>query len=113
MTNVQSYQDICYGQVYKNICNIFKEHELDPNSVCKESLLTAADGKTYRTKYYNLDVIISVGYRVKSIAGTRFRQWATIDDTVYHIGASLKDLGKKWFGFNRMEWTTDELLSKI
>ncbi len=36
-----------------------------------------------------------------------------IDDTVYHVGASLKDLGKKWFGFNRMEWTTDELLSKI
>jgi len=96
-----------------HIGNIFKEHELDPNSVCKESLLTAADGKTYRTKYYNLDVIISVGYRVKSIAGTRFRQWVTIDDTVYHIGASLKDLGKKWFGFNRMEWTTDELLSKI
>ena len=60
-----------------HIGNVFKEHELDPNSVCKESLLTAADGKTYRTKYYNLDVIISVGYRVKSIAGTRFRQWAT------------------------------------
>ena len=36
-----------------------------------------------------------------------------IDDTVYHIGASLKDLGKKWFAFSRMEWTTDELLSKI
>ena len=36
-----------------------------------------------------------------------------IDDTVYHVGASLKDLGKKWFGFNRMEWNTDELLSKI
>ena len=40
-------------------------------------------------------------------------RWLCIDDTVYHIGASLKDLGKKWFGFNRMEWTTDELLSKI
>ena len=59
-----------------HIGNIFKEHELEPDSVCKESLLTAADGKTYRTKFYNLDVIISVGYRVKSVIGTRFRQWA-------------------------------------
>lgn len=47
--------------------------ELDEVSVCKESLLTAADGKKYRTKFYNLDVIISVGYRVKSQRGTQFR----------------------------------------
>ncbi len=45
-------------------------------SVCKESLLTAADGKRYKTKFYSLDVIISVGYRVKSIRGTQFRIWA-------------------------------------
>jgi hypothetical protein len=57
--------------------NVFKEGELDEISVSKESLLTAADGKQYRTKYYNLDVIISVGYRVKSLRGTHFRQWAT------------------------------------
>lgn len=44
--------------------------------VVKESLTTAADGKKYKTKFYNLDVIISVGYRVKSPIGTRFRQWA-------------------------------------
>ncbi|MCC8113624.1 MAG: virulence RhuM family protein [Bacteroidales bacterium] len=56
--------------------NIFKEGELDADSVVKESLTTAADGKRYRTKYYNLDVIISVGYRVKSLRGTQFRQWA-------------------------------------
>ena len=56
--------------------NIFKENELSPNSVVKDSLTTAADGKKYRVKYYNLDVIISVGYRVKSIRGTQFRQWA-------------------------------------
>lgn len=56
--------------------NIFKEGELDANSVVKENLTTASDGKKYRTKYYNLDVIISVGYRVKSIRGTQFRQWA-------------------------------------
>ena len=56
--------------------NIFKEKELSPDSVVKESLTTAADGKKYRVKYYSLDVIISVGYRVKSIRGTQFRQWA-------------------------------------
>ncbi len=59
-----------------HIRNIFNEGELDEDSVCKESLRTAADGKKYRTKLYNLDVIISVGYRVKSIVGTKFRQWA-------------------------------------
>ena len=56
--------------------NIFKEKELSPNLVVKDSLTTATDGKKYRVKYYNLDVIISVGYRVKSIRGTQFRQWA-------------------------------------
>ncbi len=50
---------------------------MDSNSVVKDSLTTASDGKKYKTKYYNLDVIISVGYRVKSLRGTQFRQWAT------------------------------------
>jgi len=59
-----------------HLSNIFKENELEENSVCKESLLTAKDGKKYKTKLYNLDVIISVGYRVKSIRGTQFRIWA-------------------------------------
>ena len=59
-----------------HIRNIFKEGELEEHSVCKESLLTAADRKRYKTKLYSLDVIISVGYRVKSIRGTQFRQWA-------------------------------------
>ena len=59
-----------------HIKNIFKEGELDEALVCKDFLLTAADGKKYRTKLYNLDVIISVGYRVKSKRGTQFRIWA-------------------------------------
>ena len=59
-----------------HINNIFKEGELSRNSVVKEYLTTAADGKTYKTKYFNLDVIISVGYRVKSKRGTQFRIWA-------------------------------------
>jgi len=57
--------------------NIFKEKELAEDSVVKESLTTAADGKSYQTKFYNLDAIISVGYRVKSAVATRFRIWAT------------------------------------
>jgi len=60
-----------------HIQNIFSEKELDENSVVKYFLTTAADGKNYRTKFYSLDMIISVGYRVKSHVATRFRQWTT------------------------------------
>ena len=56
--------------------NIFYEKELDENSVVKENLTTAKDGKNYKTKFYNLDLIIAVGYRVKSVRGTQFRIWA-------------------------------------
>jgi hypothetical protein len=63
--------------VSMHIRNVFAEGELQADSVVKESLTTAADGKNYATKYYNLDVIISVGYRVKSLRGTQFRIWAT------------------------------------
>jgi len=59
-----------------HINNIFKENELDKFSVVKDYLTTAKDGKAYCTKHYNLDVIISVGYRVKSLWGTQFRIWA-------------------------------------
>ncbi len=59
-----------------HIANIFKEGELEALSAGKDSLLTAIDGKKYKTKLYNLDVIISVGYRVKSKTGTHFRIWA-------------------------------------
>jgi len=64
------------NNVTLHISNIFKEGELERDSVCKESLLTAADGKAYKNIFYNLDVIISVGYRVKSKRGTQFRIWA-------------------------------------
>lgn len=59
-----------------HIKNIFDEHELNESSVVKENLTTAKDGKKYKIKFYNLDLIISVGYRVKSIRGTQFRIWA-------------------------------------
>ena len=64
------------NNITMHIKNIFAEGELEEKSVSKESLLTAKDGKNYKTKFYNLDVIISVGYRVKSIRSTQFRIWA-------------------------------------
>lgn len=63
--------------VTKHLRNVFAEGELERHSVCANFAHTAADGKTYQVEHYNLDVIISVGYRVKSVQGTRFRQWAT------------------------------------
>jgi len=61
----------------KHINNIFNETELEESSVVAKFATTANDGKVYQVEHYNLDVIISVGYRVKSVRGTQFRQWAT------------------------------------
>jgi hypothetical protein len=61
----------------QHLKSIFAESELLQNSVVKDSFTTAADGKNYATRFYNLDAIISVGYRVKSAVATRFRIWAT------------------------------------
>ena len=61
----------------KHVRTIFKEGELQKESVWAKFAYTASDGKTYQVDYYNLDVIISVGYRVKSVQGTKFRIWAT------------------------------------
>ena len=189
-----------------HIGNIFSEGELEEQAVRKESLLTAADGKKYRTKLYNLDIIISVGYRVKSQRGTKFRQWANkvikeymlqgyaihreisslsqrlderidkqiaysnekfdkiqstladhqqkidffvqtslppkvgvffdgqvfdatplaveqfsrshdrfliVDDTVYHLGASLKDMGRKWCAIMQMVISKDIIMKQL
>lgn len=63
--------------ITKHLNNIFKEGELLRESVCAKFARTADDGKTYQTQFYNLDVIISVGYRVKSQRGVQFRQWVT------------------------------------
>ncbi len=92
-----------------HIKNIFEEGELKENSVVKEYLTTAADGKNYRTQYYNLDVIISVGYRVKSLRGTQFRIWATERLREYLIKgfAMNDDLLKQGGGY------FDELLDRI
>ncbi|NCN66053.1 MAG: virulence RhuM family protein, partial [Thiomicrospira sp.] len=63
--------------ITKHIRNVFKEGELERDSVCANFAHTADDGKTYQVDHYNLDVIISVGYRVKSKRGVQFRKWAT------------------------------------
>jgi hypothetical protein len=78
--------------ITEHIQNVFSEGELDENSVCRKFRHTADDGKNYDTNYYNLDVIISVGYRVKSVQGTQFRIWATQRLKEYIIkGFALND----------------------
>ena len=94
-----------------HINNAFKEGELEPDSVVKEYLTTAADGKSYKTKFYNLDVIISVGYRVKSLRGTQFRRWAlnVLKEYLTKGFAMNDDLLKKAGGGNYWQ----ELLTRI
>jgi len=65
-----------------HIRNILNDDELEAGSVIKEYLTTAADGKHYRTLYYNLDMILAVGYRVRSHRGTQFRRWATATGSI-------------------------------
>jgi len=87
--------------ITKHINNVFKEGELDRNQVCAKFAHTAADGKTYQVVHYNIDVIISVGYRVKSQRGTQFRIWATSvlkDHLVKGYTLNQKRLAEKGFG---------------
>jgi hypothetical protein len=100
--------------ITKHLKNIFESKELDEKAVCSILEHTAEDGKTYQTQYYNLDAIISVGYRVNSIQATQFRVWATqtlkefvtkgfvMDDARLKQGKTL--FGKDYF---------DELLERI
>ena len=95
----------------KHVRNIFKEGELVKETVWAKSAYTASDGKTYQVDFYNLDVIISVGYRVKSLRGTQFRIWAT---------SILKEYMKKGFALDDDRLKNlgggnyfDELLSRI
>lgn len=97
--------------ISRHIKNIFREGELDRNSVVAKFATTAADGKVYQVDYYNLDVIISVGYRVKSLRGTQFRIWANSVLKEYLLkGFAMNDeLLKKAGGGNYF----DELLERI
>jgi hypothetical protein len=101
-----------FNQTKQNISlhinNCFKEKELEVISVVKDSMTTAKDGKSYKTKYYNLDVIISVGYRIKSKQGTQFRIWAN---------RVLKDYLLKGYAvntrMNRLEDNLESLKNKV
>ena len=91
--------------------NIFTEGELHEESVVKDFLTTASDGKNYLTRHFNLDVIISVGYRVKSHRGTQFRIWATQRLREYIVkGFALDDERLKQVGGGNY---FDELLARI
>jgi hypothetical protein len=74
-----------------HIINILKERELVENSVVKEYLTTAADGKNYNVVFYSLEMIIAVGYRVRGVRGTQFRQWATEHLTEYLVKGFTMD----------------------
>ena len=99
------------SNVSEHIKHIFEEGELDKKAVVRKIRTTAADGKNYNVDYYSLDVIISVGYRVKSVRGTQFRIWATKRLNEYIIkGFTMNDdLLKKAGGGNYF----DELLDRI
>ena len=87
------------SNVSEHIKRIFAEGELQESSVVRKSRTTAADGKSYLTTFYNLDMIIALGYRVRSIIATRFRQWATIRLKEYIIkGFTLDDERLKKLG---------------
>lgn len=100
--------------ISKHLKNIFEEEELDKDSVSAIIAHTAADGKDYKTNFYNLDAIISVGYRVNSVQATQFRKWATSILKDYLIKGFILDddrlkQGKNLFGKDYF----DELLDKI
>lgn len=92
--------------------NILKEAELQVNSVVKNYLTTAADGKNYTTRYYNLDMILAVGYRVRSQRGTQFRQWATEHLREYLIKGFVLD-DERLKGGDGLADYFDELLARI
>ena len=97
--------------ISRHIKNIFTEGELNREAVVAKFATTASDGKTYQVDYYNLDVIISVGYRVKSLRGTQFRIWATnILKEYMQKGFALDDDRLKRLGGGNY---FDELLERI
>lgn len=97
--------------INEHIQNIFEERELDEDSVIRKFRITAADGKSYDTLHYSLDVIISVGYRVKSLRGTQFRRWATAQLREFLVKGFL--LNDDRFKENGGDRHFEELLQRI
>ena len=102
-----SVPNICY-----HIANILKEKELDANSVIKDYLITASDGKTYNVLCYSLEMILAIGYRVRSIRGVQFRQWATRHLSEYLVKGFVMDDERLKNPDGRPDYF-DELLQRI
>ncbi|HLZ88474.1 MAG TPA: RhuM family protein [Puia sp.] len=99
--------------ISEHLQNIFKTKELEETSVIRNFRITASDGKNYQTKFYNLDAIIAVGYRVNSIEATRFRIWATKTLREYIIKGFVLDDERLKQGKNFGKDYFDELLERI
>ena len=105
--------DCSTDNISLHLKNIFKENELDESSVTEEFSVTASDGKTYKTKHYNLDAIISVGYRVNSQRATQFCQWATSVLRDYAIRGYIIDKKRMENGTFLNEDYFEHLLAEI
>ena len=105
--------DCSVDNISLHLKNIFKDNELDENSVTEKSSITASDGKNYKTKIYNLDAIISVGYRVNSKKATEFRIWATKILKEYMIKGFALDDDRFLKGGKVNRQYFDELLERI
>lgn len=105
--------DCSTDNISLHLKNIFKEEELDESSVTEEFSVTASDGKSYKTKHYNLDAIIAVGYRVNSKRATAFRQWATFVLKDYAIRGYVIDRKRMENGTFLSEDYFEHLLAEI
>lgn len=114
--------DSSKANISEHIKNIFETNELDDVSTVRKSRTVHLEGDREVSRellHYSLDVILSVGYRVNSKRGAQIfnkahDRFLIIDDTtVYHFGASLKDLGKKWFAFSRMDFLVNDILKRL
>ena len=105
--------DTTVPNVNMHLKNLFEKGEIDENSVIKDFLITASDGKNYKTKFYSLEAIIALGYRVNSERGTQFRQWATgILKNYIHKGYAL-DVNRMKYGSRFSARYFDELYEEI
>jgi len=105
--------DVNVRTINEHLQNIFRNNELDKNSVIRKFRTTASDGKDYETQFYNLDAIISVGYRVNSVRATQFRQWATSILRDFAIRGWVLDKERLKNGTYLNEEYFDQLLAEI
>jgi virulence protein len=102
-----SIQNISY-----HIINILKDNELEKDSVIKDYLMTASDGKTYNVIFYSLEMILAIGYRIRSVRGVQFRQWATRHLSEYLVKGFVMDDERLKNPDGRPDYF-DELLQRI